>query len=307
MCCVGIAVADVVVKPIRVIPEPGKLELIDSVTMHTGGCAVNVAIDLAQLGVNATICSLVGEDAFGDFLVSKLKEVGVRVEGIKTQSKVATSSSIVLSQENGERSFLHNIGANGIFGKSDIDWDTIKESDIIFVAGSLLMTKFDGQETVEFLKKVKSMNKTTLLDTAWDSTGAWFEKIEGCLQYVDYFMPSYEEAVMLSGFKKLEDIVDLFKSKGSKNVIIKCGSDGCYANCNNKVFEYPIFKVDVVDTNGAGDSFVAGFITGLCEDMSIEESLEFALAVGSFCVRSVGASTGIEHKTKVKQFIANYR
>lgn len=303
VCCVGIAVADVVAKTVSQIPEPGKLELIDGISMHTGGCAVNAAVDLAKLGIDTSICSLVGEDAFGDFIQASLGSEGVKTEGIKRTGAAATSSSIVLSLEGGERSFLHNIGANGVFNLNTIDWDVIEASDVIFVAGALLMPRFDGEETALFLKRAKEMGKTTVLDTAWDSTGAWMKKIEPCLPYVDYFVPSIEEAKMLSGEKEPSAIAAVFLEKGCSNVIIKMGEKGCYARIHDALIEVPVYKVNVVDTNGAGDSFVAGFIAALVEGLKAEEALRFACAVGAHCVGALGASTGIVHKDQIYNFI----
>lgn len=303
VCCVGIAVADVVVKPIVKIPDPGKLELVNSITMHTGGCAVNAAIDLKKLGIDISICSLIGDDVFGNFVQDSLFAQGVDITGLKRTSKLATSSSVVLGLESGERSFLHNIGANGLFGLDDIDWDVIEASDLVFVAGALVMTTFDGEQTKLFLKKAKELGKTTVLDTVWDSTGAWMDKIECCLPYVDYFMPSIEEAKMMSQYTTLKEIAEDFIDKGAKYIIIKCGEDGCYANYQEKEYYCSAYNVDVVDTNGAGDSFVAGFMAALVEDLVIDQALEFACAVGGYCVGKLGASTGIVHKDKVYKFL----
>lgn len=304
VCCVGIAVADVVVQTISELPGKGRLGLVDNISIHTGGCAINAAIDLARLGCEVSLCSLVGDDAFGDFLKTKVIQEGIDTNGLLSTECCSTSSSVVLSHDDGERSFIHNIGANGIFSIKDINWDVINKSDIIFVAGALLMPVFDGVETALFLKEVKTMGKTTILDTAWDSTGQWMDLLEDCLPYVDYFIPSIEEAEMISGKRDLTDIVDVFKSAGAKNIIIKLGENGCYANINSEVYNLGVYEdVEVVDTNGAGDSFVSGFITALIEGDSPEEILQFATAVGAHCVGAVGASTGVVHKSQIYRYM----
>jgi sugar/nucleoside kinase (ribokinase family) len=304
VCCVGIAVADVVASPINVMPDKGKLVLVDSIRMVTGGCAVNAGIDLAKMGIDTSVCSLIGEDAFGDFIVNELKRWGVNISGIVRSSRSATSSSIVISDGDGERSFLHTIGANGVFSISDINWEMVHQSDIVFVGGALLMPQFDGEETKAFLKKVKSFGKITILDTAWDSTGRWMTLIEGCLPYVDYFMPSLEEATMLSGETEPQKMVTIFKEKGAKNVVIKMGEAGCYVAADGEVFEQPIYKVPVIDTNGAGDAFIAGFIAGLAQGYDIRASVLYGSAVGAYCVGAVGASSWEVSKEAIEDFIA---
>ncbi|MEN3189097.1 MAG: carbohydrate kinase family protein [Atribacterota bacterium] len=79
--CVGIACADVLVKPISRFPGRGKLQLVEELTLQSGGCALNAAIDLARLGVSTAIVSKVGNDGFGRYLLETLKREGVDVRG----------------------------------------------------------------------------------------------------------------------------------------------------------------------------------------------------------------------------------
>lgn len=293
ICCIGISVADVVAKPIHALPENGRLELVDSIRMYTGGCAANSAIDLSVLGLKSSVISLVGQDAFGSFVIDELLKHGVDIRGIKQTDKVGTSVSIVLSLPDGERSFIHHTGANGVFTLSDIDETVWMDSDFIFVGGSLLMPAFDGAPTAALMKKAQAAGKFTILDTAWDSTGRWMSAIQPVLPHLDLFIPSYEEAEQLSGESEPEKIARCFTELGAKNVVIKLGSDGCYVHSGDDQFYSPALPAKVVDTCGAGDSFVAGFLAGLAQGWDYHKSAVFANAVGASCVQQVGASTGI--------------
>lgn len=301
--CLGILVADVIAKPVDSVPERGKLSLVDKVVMHTGGCAANTAIDLAKIGENVGIIGLVGKDEFGNFLMDELKREKVDTVGLKVTDRSSSSVSLVLSSSDGERSFILCYGTNGVFSEEDIDFNVIKNCEVLFVAGALLMPNFDGEPTARVLKKAKELGKFTILDTAWDSTGRWMKAIEPCLPYIDLFIPSLEEAQKISGKESENDIAKEFLSRGTKIVVIKLGERGCYVNDGVEEFYLECFKANVVDTNGAGDSFVAGFITGIVNGWDLRKSGLFANAVGAHCVTSLGASSGLKSKEEILKFI----
>ena len=164
VACIGILVADVIAKPVDDIPKSGLLGLIDGITLHSGGCAMSAAIDMSKIGLNTALLGKVGNDSFGEFLKNTLMENNVNVKGLVADNKNQTSASVVLSDSDGERTFLHCIGANGTFGKDDINWDVIENSRIVFVAGTMLMDTFDGEHCASVLKKSKEMGKITVLE-----------------------------------------------------------------------------------------------------------------------------------------------
>lgn len=305
--CVGILVADAIARTVYGLPESGKLQLIDKIELFTGGCATSAAIDMAKLGLNVAIIGKIGNDGFGKFMSTALKDEKVNVEGLRADDAIGTSASIVTVAPNGERSFLHYLGANAEFGIDDIDYNIIKDSQIVFVAGTMLMPKFDGAQCADFLKKAKDMGKYTVLDTAWDSKGRWMNVLESCMKYIDLFIPSIEEAAMLSGKEEPEEIADVFLSMGIKTAVIKLGKKGCFIkNLDGEKHLIPTYtKIKAVDTTGAGDSFVAGFLTGLTKGWNLYECGKFANAVGTHCVMAAGASTGIKSLEETLKFMEN--
>jgi len=307
--CVGILVADVITKPVDSVPKSGLLTRVDSIELFSGGCAMSAGIDMAKIGVKTAVLGKVGKDSFGKFLKDELVKYNVCIDGIVEDEKVQTSASVVLSESSGERSFLHCVGANGTFSLDDINWEVVEKSKIVFVAGTMLMDKFDGDDCARFLKKCKEMGKTTVLDTAWDARGRWMAVLEGSMPYIDVFMPSYDEAVELSGETEPEKIADVFFSKGVKQVVIKLGSRGCYLRESKDApaVIVPSFKVQAVDTTGAGDSFCAGFLAGMVRGLSFEECGRFANATGAHCVMAKGATTGIKSFDEIQEFIKNYK
>lgn len=306
VACVGILVADAITKTVDKIPEKGKLGLVESLRLYSGGCAMNAAIDLAKLGSQVALVGMIGSDGFGGFLQSELVKFGVNIQGLIVNQNTDTSASAVLIDSSGERTFLHCIGANGVFSEKDISYDIIENSKIVFVAGTMLMPSFDGEDCAVLLKKAKQMGKITILDTAWDDKGRWMSVLEPCMQYLDYFLPSIEEAEQLSGETKPEKIGKVFFEKGVKSVVIKLGKDGCYmqATKSSEGIYIPTYThIKPVDTTGAGDSFCAGFLYGLSHGMNMHECCKLANAVGTHCVMATGASTGIKSYSEIEKFM----
>ncbi|MDR3625201.1 MAG: carbohydrate kinase family protein [Ignavibacteriaceae bacterium] len=307
--CLGIIVADVIAKTVNSLPQEGKLDLIDQIELHLGGCASNAAVDLEKIGIKTAVIGRVGDDGFGSFVINEMKQNGVNVEGIKVSKTSKTSASVVSVHSNGERSFIHHIGANADFVIEDVNFSIINSSKVLFVAGALLMPGFDGPSTAEVLKIAQKENKITVLDTAWDSTGKWMQLIKPCLPYLDYFIPSLEEAEMISGKSDPEEIADVFLEAGVKTAVIKLGSKGCFIKnkAGEKYFIDSFKGIKAVDTTGAGDSFAAGFITGIVKGWDLYKCGKFANAVGAHCVIKVGATSGIKTMDEIQKFINSYK
>ena len=306
--CVGILVADVVGKPIDSLPGRGRLALVERMELHSGGCAANTGIALAKLGIETAIIGKVGEDGFGDFLVQRFEKNGIDVGGVARDRETATSATMVLVHGDGERSFLHYLGANATLRLEDIDFERVRRSKVLHIAGALVMPAFDGEPTADLLRQAKAAGVTTAFDTVWDATGKWMEKVAPCLPYVDYLLPSYEEAKMLAGgCEKPEEIAKFLLDAGAKVVGLKLGEQGVYvAAADGTAFHEPIFPVKAIDALGAGDAFVAGFLAGVVRDWDLSECARFATAVGASCVTALGATTGIRSFEETLSFMRSF-
>lgn len=302
--CLGILVADVVGKPVDNIPERGKLMLVDRMELHGGGCANSTGIGLTKIGVKTAVIGKVGDDGFGDFVIGNLTRNKVDCTGVVRDKDAATSSTMVLVHGDGERSFIHYIGANGTLTEADVDFGVVKSSKILHIAGSFLLPGFDGEPTARVLKKAKELGVTTSLDTAWDSRGNWMKLLAPCLPYVDYAVPSIEEARMVTGKHEPEDVAAVLLDYGVGTAALKMGAQGCYIRSKDIELHIPIYKVDVVDALGAGDAFAAGFLAGLVNGWDLERTGKFANATGAFCVTALGATTGIKDRKTIEDFIA---
>lgn len=292
----GIYVVDVLGRPIDQFPEKGKLALFDELEIHTGGCANNTAIALARLGISAGTMGKVGADAFGNLILQTLIDNDVDTAGMQQDANSSTSFSFVVVASDGERTFYHYIGANGELCEADINWEIIKNTKILHIAGALVMPRFDGTPMANVLREAKALGITTSLDTAYDATGKWMETLEPCLPYVDMFMPSIVEAQHLTGLSEYREITQFLRNNyGIHTIVIKMGENGSYASTPEAEYLAPAYPVNAVDATGAGDAYVAGFLAGTIMDWDLKATAELASATGAACVTAIGTTAGIQN------------
>ncbi|MGB9857539.1 MAG: carbohydrate kinase family protein [Dictyoglomaceae bacterium] len=301
--CVGIAVADVLGKPIDFLPEKGRLLLIDEITLNTGGCAVNTGIALAKLGAKVGVIARVGKDGFGDFIISQLKYYGIDTQGIVRDEELKTSATIVAISSSGERSFWHYLGANSKLSLEDIPNDLLKSAKILHIAGTNVLPSLDGKPTAVLLEKAKNFGLVTSLDTVWDAKGNWLKNLEGVFPCLDYFLPSFEEAKAMTRKDDPSEIARFFLEEGVKVVALKMGEKGSYVTDGKEEYFLSAFPVEVKDTTGAGDAYVAGFLKGVLLGWDIKRCGLLGNAVGAFCVKEIGASAGIPDWKTVLEFL----
>lgn len=308
--CVGSVTTDVIVSPVDSVPAPGTLRAVNSVSTHVGGCAANAANDLAKLGVPVVLSCKLGNDSFGQFVKDTADSFGVDTKGV-VFGDVSTTVSIVCVNSSGERSFLYNPGSAADFKLSDISDELLSDCDIVFVAGAMLLSSFDGKPCAELMRRAQKMGKFTVMDTAWDFDDIWLPKIREVIPYLDLFMPSVDEAAKLVGLSPDEPdaIADRLFELGAKNIIIKVGKNGALI-CESGKERYTLptyLSIKPTDTTGAGDSFCAGFLAGLAQGWDYRRSGMFANAVGTHCVMKIGASAGIVSIEETLKFMREHQ
>lgn len=301
--CLGIYVADALAKPITKIPDWRQLELVDQVELHTGGCANNTGTGLARLGLKVGTMGKVGVDGFGDFILKHLTSEGIDIRGMKRDDKVNTSFTFVMIAPDGERAFFHYVGANGAYSYEDVDFDLIGEAKILHVAGSFVMPKLDGEPTARVLKRAHELGVKTSLDTVWNGDIDALATLAPSFEYLDYFVPSIDEARLMTGQDTPEDIAKFFMDRGVGTVGLKMGPDGCYLMNKDGGVYIPAFKINVVDTSGAGDSWIAGFLAAMSKGWDLEKAGRFGSAMGAMCATAIGTTAGLRSMEETLAFM----
>jgi len=294
VCCLGILVADAFGSPIDDVPPKGRLKLFDHMELHIGGCAANTGIALAKLGVSTSVIGKVGNDVFGSFVIDTLKRHEVDPSGVVVDDEVSTAFTFVIVGSDGQRRFLHTMGANATLAESDVAMSIVEQAKILHVAGSMVMPEFDGEQTARVLEQARAAGVTTCLDTVFnDRLDDYMPVIGCCLPHLDMFVPSIEEAERVAGTSEPRGIVRRLHEKGCEVVVVKLGEEGSYVFGKGEEAYVPSYRVGVVDTSGAGDCFVAGFLAGQLRGWSLVESARFGNAVAAHCIQAFGCTSGV--------------
>lgn len=287
--CLGILVADVIARPVPLVPPRGALALVEDVSLEGGGCALNTSSALARLGLRAAACGKVGADPLGEFLLGLLDERGVDRSGVLRDPEAPTSATVVLVDEEGERTFLHLPGANGRLHADELDPELVYAGRALHLAGALVLEGLDGEPTAAILAEAQARGLVTSLDPVWDATGRW-QRLLPSLPYLDLLTASLAEAEAISGERGAEGAADWLRERGAATVAIKLGADGCYVTGVGRV---PAPRVTAVDGTGAGDAFAAGFLFGLLAGWPLERTAGLANRLGALATTAVGAYAGL--------------
>ena len=152
--CLGILVADVIARPVVELPHGG-VSLMEEISLHGGGCALNTGTGLARLGLTVAVAGKVGDDPFGDFVLALLDERGLDRRAVLCEQGAPTSATVVLVDDAGERTFLHLPGANGTLRADELDLELVLSGRALHVAGSLVMPALDGEPTAGILAEAR--------------------------------------------------------------------------------------------------------------------------------------------------------
>lgn len=306
--CLGILVADLVGRPLRVVPDRGRLALVDEMALHTGGCALNAATALVRLGLPVEVVGRIGVDPLGDFLLRTMAARGIGTRGVSRDPKVGTSATMVMVEPDGERRFVHYLGANARLRRDDVDPALIAAASILHMAGALVLPALDGRPMAALLQSARSAGAITFLDTVWDATGRWMDLLDFSLPYTDYFVPNLAEARALTGRQDAEEVASALLDRGVGTVGLKMGSAGCLVvSAGGERVRLPAFDVPVIDATGAGDAFAAGFMAGVWLGWPLQQTARLANAVGALCVTGAGASGNVRSLPETLSFIDSAR
>jgi sugar/nucleoside kinase (ribokinase family) len=308
---VGIIVADCVARPVLSTPPKGKLVLVDNIGLYSGGSAASTGYGLARFGVRTAVVGRVGRDGFGDFLVAEAARHGADSSLIVRDKTVATSATLVTVDGEGERTFIHAIGANARLAPSDVPLEHLRSrgARVLHVAGMFAlpgMEGTDGSPTRDLFAHASGLGFVTSLDSVWDATGRWAQVIGPMLAHTDIFCPSIHEAAAITGLETNaapRAIAERLFDMGVRQIVaLKMGPEGSFVmSSNRKTHRLGILSVPSVDGTGAGDAFIAGLLTGFLQGASLLECARLGTAAGAMCVRALGAMPGITDRNDLER------
>ncbi len=254
---------------------------------NAGGKGANQAFAAGKLGGKVYMCGAVGNDSFGDTLLSSLGSVGVNTDSIKRVDGVSTGVAIIVVTE-GENRIIIDSGANACINKADIDAFLGKAEK-----GDIFLTQLENPiEIVGYaLQKAREKGLLVLLNPAPAS-----KDIVKYLKYVDIITPNETELEILGGKEALF-------GEGISTVITTLGSKGYEIATKNGAKIYPCVKVKAIDTTAAGDTASGGLSVKLAEGKGVEESMAFGSLAASIACTKRGAQMSVPSLEEMENFI----
>lgn len=305
--CAGIVVADFVCAPISNLPPAGGVMMTDAISLAIGGCASNVASDLARLGRKAVVVGRIGSDMPGRFVRDQLAASGVDTTHLLESSGVQTSSTLVINVRNEDRRFIHTFGANGVFDGSEISAALVRQAKVLYLGGYCLMPRLAADRVAELFRLAREAHVPTVLDVVIPDSQDYREQVEKVLPWTDVFLPNVDEARQLTGLTDPLKQAHHFRDAGAETVVITCGREGALLVSPTESIRAGTFAVEFIDGTGSGDAFAAGYISGLIDGCRPDRCLEIGSALGASCVRRAGATTGVFTRDELHDFLSQHQ
>ena len=301
-----------------------KLEEVKSWTPYPGGAPANVACGLVKLGTSAGFMGAVGEDEPGNTLIKLLETVGVDTTGVQRHPTAPTRQVYVVRDLTGDRTFAG-------FGKYDTSEfaDTrlqatklppalFDEADFL-VVGTLELAYPESEKAVlRALELAEQYDLKIILDVNWRPV-FWLDentaktKIQALLGRFDFLKLTKEEAEWL--FNTIDPGAITYRLNSLEGVLVTDGENGCSYCLGENEGKLPAFSVPVVDTTGAGDGFLAGFIhqlhqVGIHKLKDAETArkiVTYASAVGALTTLKPGAIASQPTAAEVDAFLSSHQ
>ena len=276
------------------LPKPGETIVGGTYIQVTGGKGANQAVGASRLGADVSMVGRIGSDANGDIVRENLTIDGVNQDHVKSDSEGATAIAFILVDEAGENSIVVASGANMELTTADVD-----EAAGLFDSAEILLLQLESPiETITHAAQLAQQKGVTVILNPAPAQPL----PEALLSAVDVLIPNETEAAMLSGMSV--DTLEEAEAAGKKlletvkgSVILTLGGRGSLVVTAESAELVPAFKVDVLDTTAAGDSFVGGFAVALAEGKSLAEAARFGNATGGLATTKMGAQTSLPTRT----------
>lgn len=287
---------------------------------NPGGAPANVLVALERLGMPTAFIGKVGCDMHGEFLRATLIANDVNCDGLISDPDHFTTLAFVSLSEDGERtfSFARKPGADTQLKPEELDRSIIEDSRVFHV-GSLSLTDEPARSaTIAALEMAKAAGCVMSYDpnyraSLWAGPEVAAEQMRSLVRYMDLIKISGEECELMSGHSDPVAAAQVLLTQGAKVVCVTLDAEGALVATKDGTATVPSFKVDAVDTTGAGDSFWGGFLCAFVDSkldpasVTLEDAKSFARfgnAVASLCVRKRGAIPSMPTLAEVEKILA---
>ena len=248
-----------------------KLKNVDGFKRVAGGAPSNVAGAVAKLGGNSIVLTKLGNDSFGDYIVDTLNECNINTEYIKRTDEFDTSLAFVSLTNDGDREFkfYRKTAADLQYSEDDIPENILENTGIIHFCSVDLVESPMKNAHKKLIRMAKDKNVLVSFDPnlrfmLWDDKDELRKTVNEFIKYADILKISDDELEFITGKNDIKDALPELFSFGCSMVIYTLGADGAKLYLKDSFMKKYIkaggYKVDVVDTTGAGDSFIGAFL-----------------------------------------------
>lgn len=260
-----------------------------------GPCATGL-VAVCKLGESASYLGTVGDDMYGTFVKGELERYGVDTSHVKVNPGLTAHSVVMLNLSNSSRTCLWNRGEAAPPGPEDVDVELLKQASYLHLDGNQLDC------AIFAAKKARELGVTVSMDA-----GGAYPNIENLLPLVDVLIPSEEFAKKVTGRATAQEAAEvLWERYHPEILVITQGSKGGFLWDKGREVRYPVFPVEAIDSNGAGDTFHGAFLAARLKGMEVYEACRFASATSALKCTRFGAQQGIPGYEEVLEFMKTH-
>ena len=270
--------------------KPGETIFGNRLTVNPGGKGANQAVAAARLGADVKMVGCIGDDVYGQLVLKALKDNNVDSTYVKVLPGENSGTAHITVAEN-DNSIIVIKAANDLVSPALIDeaWEAIKEADIV-----LLQHEIPAATNAYVIEKCYEAGVPVMLNPAPVAPVP-----PELLAKVTYLTPNEHEAAILFAGQGKADILGRNQGK----VIMTLGSKGVAYAEKGQVYNVPGFKVQPVDTTGAGDTFNGAFAVARANGKNMYDSISFANAAAALSVQKLGAQGGMPYLDEVEEML----
>ena len=286
---------DIVISDPDPVPRFGEIErVVRSVTMTVGSSSAIFACGTARLGLRTAFVGVVGDDAFGRFMLDALAGRGVDVSACTVDPAEPTGATVILTSGR-DRAMLTAMGSIGAFDVDDVPERLLLRARHLHSGGFYLQER-SRDRLPAFFATARARGLTTSFDTNWDPTEQWDGGVREMLRAANLFFPNAAEATRIARVDDPELASAVLASTGAEGqrddgpiVVVKRGAAGAVAARSGEVpVRVEAMPANPADTTGAGDSFNAGFLRAWLDGGTLRDCLELGAVCGALSTRAVG-------------------
>ncbi len=283
---------------------PGNLASSSAARIGFGGAESTVAIGLRRLGVASTWVSRIGDDSVGRLIRRELAAEGVRVIA---PTGPGSTGFMLKTRERPDRtdvSFWRRESAATALSPSDVDDELLRQHSLIHLTGITPALSESAQSlTTSLIQRARSFGITVSFDInyrsrLWSRTDA-SAFLRDTLPFVDVLFAGPDEAALVTDAPASEEMARSIASYGPQSVVIKLGAQGCISLCKGEVLTMSARPAAVIDTVGAGDAFVAGYLAELVLGRPHEQRVKTAVIAGARACEVVGDWEGTPRRDEL--------